>query len=393
MRPVNVGMIGYKFMGKIHSHALRSVNSFFDLNLHPVRKVICGRHIEPLRKAAEKWGWAEYDTSWENVVKREDIDIIDICTPTSTHRDIAVAAAENGKHIFSEKPLAMDTKQAKQMIKAAGKATVKHMVGFNYRRVPAVTLAKKLIQEGKLGKIYHWRAAYLQDWIVDPDFPLIWKLRKEIAGTGPHGDLNSHIVDLAHYLVGDVKNVFCMAANFIKQRRLPIEEKELTTMLTAKSGNRMDEVTVEDASFLVAEFENGALGSFEATRFAPGRKNYLHFEVYGSDGSIVFNFERMNELQYHSRKDPVETQGFKTILVTEETHPYIKVWWPPGHVIGYEHTFVNEFADFLECLDKDVIPEPNFYDGLKCQSVLDAALLSAQRGERVEIKEILGEEG
>ncbi len=389
MEKVNVGMIGYKFMGKVHSHALKDVDFFFDVSLHPVREVICGRHVEPLRKAAEKWGWKAYETSWENVVRREDIGLIDICTPTNLHHDIAVAAAENGKHVFSEKPLAMNVQEAREMVDAVEEAGVKHMVGFNYRRVPAIALAKKLIQEGKLGRIYHWRAAYLQDWIVDPDFPLIWKLRKEVAGTGPHGDLNSHMVDLARYLVGDIKSVFCVTTNFIKQRKLPSEEKELTAMLTAKSGEGMGEVTVEDASFMIAEFENNALGSFEATRFAPGRKNYNYFEIYGSEGSLVFNFERMNELKYYSRKDAEETQGFKTILATEKAHPYIKAWWPPGHVIGYEHTFVNEFADFFECLDKDRIPDPNFHDGLECQAVLDAGLLSAEREEKVHVKEVL----
>lgn len=389
MRPINVGMIGYKFMGKAHSHALKDVNFFFDLDLYPVRKIICGRHLEPLKKAAEKWGWQEFTTSWEEVVKRDDIDVIDICTSTNTHRDIAIAAAKHGKHVFCEKPLAMNVREAKEMVQAVEEAKVKHMVGFNYRRVPAVRLAKKLIEEGKIGRIFHWRAAYLQDWIVDPEFPLIWKLRKEIAGSGPHGDLNSHMIDLAHYLVGDIKSVMCMTTNFIKQRKLPAEEIELTTMLTARSGEGVGEVTVEDASFIIVEFENGALGSFEATRFAPGRKNYNYFEIYGSKGSLVFNFERMNELQYFSREENLEIQGFRTILVTEEVHPYISAWWPPGHIIGYEHTFVHEFADFFKSIEEDTMPEPNFHDGLKCQAVLDAALVSAERKERIEVQEVL----
>lgn len=389
LKRVNIGMIGYKFMGKAHSHAFKDVNFFFDLGLTPVRKVICGRNAEPLKKAAEKWGWEEYDTSWESVVKRDDLDVIDICTSTNTHCDIAVAAAENGKHVFSEKPLAMNVKEAKKMVEEVEKAQVKHMVGFNYRRVPAITYAKKLIEDGKIGKIYHWRAAYLQDWIVDPEFPLTWKLRKEVAGSGPHGDLNSHMVDLAHYLVGDISSVMGMTTNFIKHRKLPAEEKELTTMLTAKSGQGMGEVTVEDASFFIAKFENGALGSFEATRFAPGRKNYNYFEIYGSEGSIVFNFERMNELKYFSLRDEKADQGFRTILVTEEVHPYIKAWWPPGHIIGYENTFVNEFADFLDCLERDKLPEPNFRDGLKCQAVLEAALVSAEEGQLIRIEDVL----
>jgi predicted dehydrogenase len=389
MRPINVALIGYKFMGKAHSHAFKDVNFFFDLELQPVRKVICGRNLEPLRKAAQKWGWEEYSTSWKEVVERDDIEIVDICTSNNMHRDIAIAAAENKKHILCEKPLAMNVGEAKEMVQAVEEAGVKHMIGFNYRRVPAVVLAKKLIEEGRLGTIYHFRAAYLQDWIVDPDFPLIWKLRKEVAGSGPHGDLNAHLIDLAHYLVGDIKSVMCMTTNFIKYRKLPAEERELSTMLTAKSGEGMGEVTVEDAAFLLAEFENGILGSFEATRFASGRKNYNYFEIYGSKGSIIFNLERLNELQFYSREDSPETQGFRTILVTEEVHPYISAWWPPGHIIGYEHTFVHEIADFLECIAKDTLPIPNFYDGLKCQAVLDAALLSAEKGERVLVKDLL----
>lgn len=389
MKKINIGMIGYKFMGKAHSHAFKDVNFFFDLGLIPVRKVICGRHVEPLKKAAEKWGWEEYDTSWESVVKRDDLEVIDICTSTNTHCDIAIAAAESGKHVFSEKPLAMNVKEAKKMVEAAEKAKVKHMVGFNYRRVPAIAYAKKLIEDGKIGKIYHWRAAYLQDWIVDPEFPLTWKLTKEVAGSGPHGDLNSHMVDLAHYLVGDISSVMGMTTNFIKYRKLPAEEKELITMLTAKSGQGMGEVTVEDASFFIAKFKNGALGSFEATRFAPGRKNYNYFEIYGSEGSIVFNFERMNELKYFSLRDEKADQGFRTILVTEEVHPYIKAWWPAGHIIGYENTFVNEFADFFGCLEKDKLPEPNFHDGLKCQAVLEAALISAEEGQLIKVEDVL----
>jgi predicted dehydrogenase len=390
MQAINVGMIGYKFMGKAHSHALFDVNFFFDLDFYPVRKVICGRHLEPLKAAAERWGWEECETSWEKVVQRDDLQVIDICTSTNTHCDIAILAAENKKHIFCEKPLAMNVQEAKKMVEAVEKAGVKHMVGFNYRRVPAIAYAKKLIEAGKIGKIYHFRAAYLQDWIVDPDFPLIWKLRKEIAGSGPHGDLNSHMVDLAHYLVGDIESVMCMTTQFIKYRKLPAEEKELSTMLTARSGEGMGEVNVEDASFFVATFANGALGSFEATRFAPGRKNYNYFEIYGSEGSLVFNFERMNELQYFSRGDETGNQGFKTILVTEEVHPYISAWWPPGHIIGYEHTFIHEFADFFRSLASDTLPQPNFYDGLKCQAVLDAALLSAAEGRRVSVQEVLG---
>ena len=382
-RQINVALIGYKFMGKAHSHAYKDVGFFFDGDCTPVMKVICGRHEVTLKAAAEAFGWEEYDTSWERVVEREDIDLVDIASPQNTHRDIAVAAAKAGKHILLEKPMAMNAQEAREMLAAVEKAGVKNMIGFNYRRVPAVGLAKRLIQEGKIGRIFHWRACYLQDWIVDESFPLIWKLRKEIAGAGAHGDLNSHLIDLARYLVGEIKSVLGMTFTFIKKRPLPSESDELTTMLTAESGKDMGEVTVDDTTSFLAEFKNGAVGSFESTRFASGRKNYNSFEIYGSKGSLCFNFERMNELQYFSREDEDYAQGFKRILATEESHPYISAWWPPGHAIGYEHTFVNQIADFMKCIEEDTMPEPNFYDGLKNQQVMDAVLESAEKGTRV----------
>ncbi len=369
-RQINVAIIGYGIMGKAHSHAYKDVNFFFKGDLIPVMKVICGRHLPPLKAAAEAWGWEEYDTSWERVVEREDIDLVDISSPQNTHRDIAVAAAKAGKHILLEKPMAMNAQEAREMLEAVEKAGVKHMIGFNYRRVPAVGLAKRLIEEGKIGRIFHWRSCYLQDWIVDENFPLIWKLRKEIAGTGAHGDLNSHSIDLARHLVGEIKSVLGMKFNFIKKRPLPGE-------------SAMGEVTVDDTTSFLAEFENGAVGSFEATRFANGKKSYNCFEIYGSKGSLCFNFQSMNELQYFSREDKDYAQGFRTILVTEESHPYISVWWPPGHIIGYEHTFVNQTADFLKCIAEDTMPEPNFHDGLRNQQIMDAVMESAEKGVKV----------
>ena len=382
-KPINVALIGYKFMGKAHTNAYKRVDFFFKGEYKPVMKVICGRHEAPLKEAAEAWGWEEYDTSWEDIVKRDDIDLVDISSPQNTHRDIAVAAAEAGKHVLLEKPMAMNAQEAQEMLDAVKKAGVKHMIGFNYRRVPAIGLAKRLIEEGRIGRIFHWRACYLQDWIVDEDFPLIWKLRKEIAGAGAHGDLNSHLIDLARYLVGEIKTVLGMAHTFIKKRPLPSESDELKTMLTAEAGESMEEVTVDDTTSFLAEFENGTVGSFESTRFASGKKNYNSFEIYGSKGSLCFNFESMNELQYFSREEADYTQGFRRILATEECHPYISEWWPPGHIIGYEHTFVNQLADFLKCIAEDTMPEPNFYDGLRNQQVMDAVMESAEKGAKV----------
>ncbi|NJN96526.1 MAG: Gfo/Idh/MocA family oxidoreductase [Anaerolineales bacterium] len=382
MKELNVAIIGYKFMGKAHSNAWKNVSHFFDLNIKPVLKVACGRNEGPLKEFADKWGWEEIETDWEKVIQRDDIDIVDISVPQALHRDVAIAAAKARKHIFCEKPMALNLAQAKEMYEAAENAGVTHYLNHNYRRCPAVTLAKQLIDQGKIGRIFHWRGAYLQSWIVDPNFPLTWHLRKETAGSGPHGDLNSHSIDLARYLVGDIKSVTGMTANFIKERPLP-DEVAAGTFKAGSVGKEKGEVTVEDAAFMVVEFENGALGSFEATRFAPGRKNYNHFEIYGSEGSLIFNLERMNELQYYSANDPDYAQGFRTILVTESVHPYVANWWPPGHIIGYEHEFHHAVADFLTAIDKGETIAPNFYDGMKEMEVLEAGLKSAETGQKI----------
>jgi predicted dehydrogenase len=380
---INIAIVGYKFMGKAHSNAYHKAGRFFDLPCDLTLKVACGRHERSLNEFAKNWGWQETDVSWRKAVERDDVDLVDISSPTNTHLEIVLAAARAGKHILCEKPMARNADEARQMYEAVRQAGVRHAIGFNYRRVPAIRLAKHLIDDGKLGQIYHWRGAYLQDWIVDPNFPLTWHLRKEAAGYGPHGDLNSHSVDLARYLVGEIKTVQCTMAHFIRERTLPDEEQE--TAFEAAAGTGRGEVTVDDASFMVVEFENGALGSFEATRFASGRKNYNAFEIYGSNGSLTFNLERMNELEFYSRDDDSGTQGFKTIPVTESTHPYISAWWPPGHIIGYEHTFVHQAADFARCIHDGSEYEPNFHDGLRCMEVLDAAALSAEEGRRVQV--------
>lgn len=382
MKKLNVAIVGYKFMGKAHSNAWKKAAFFFDLKVDPVMKVACGRHEEPLKVFAKRWGWEEIETDWRKVVERDDIDVIDISTPTFLHHDIAVEAAKRGKHIFCEKPIALTLEQAKEMYETAEKHGVTHFLNHNYRRCPAVLLAKKLIEEGKIGTIFHWRGAYLQSWIVDPNFPLTWHLRKEAAGSGPQNDLNSHSVDLARFLVGEIKSVTGMTANFVKERPLP-DEVAAGTFKSATRGEEKGEVTVEDSAFMLVEFENGALGSFEATRFAPGRKNYNYFEIYGSRGSLIFDLERMNELQFFSADDPDDAQGFRTILATEPVHAYIENWWPPGHIIGYEHEFIHSVVDFLDALDKGEKIEPNFYDGMKTMEVLEAGLESARTGKKI----------
>lgn len=379
MRPLNVALIGYNFMGKAHSFAFDNVSFFFQGVAKPVKKVIVGRTEHLVKQAAENYGWEEYATDWREVVKRDDIDVVDIATPTNSHMEIAIEAAKAGKHVFCEKPLAMNAQEAKQMLDAAEKAGVVHMLGHNYRRVPAIALAKKLIEEGKLGEIYHFRGVYLQDWLLDPQFPVSWKLDKKVAGSGPHGDLNAHIIDLARYLVCEIESVVGMEKTFITKRPKFTVDEKLQANLTAKGdATELVDVTVEDAAAFLAKFKNGAIGTFEATRVAGGRKNHERIEINGSKGSIVFNFESMNELEFWSVEDETDIQGFRKILVTEGSHPYIHAWWPPGHIIGYENTFVNQFADFFTAIRNKSKVYPNFHDGWMNNKVLDAVTRSIE---------------
>jgi predicted dehydrogenase len=385
MKTLNVGIIGYQFMGRAHSNGWIKAPLFFDLNVKPVLKVACGRNLSAVEEFSQRWGWEEVSTDWREVVSRPDIDIIDISLPQHLHYEVAMEAAKNGKHIFCEKPMAFTSVQAKEMLEAANQNGILHYLNHNYRRTPAVMLAKQMIEEGKIGRIFHWRGAYQQDWIVDPDFPLTWQLQKETAFAGPHWDLNSHSVDLAQFLVGDIKTVSCLTTNFIKHRPLPGTGATAFTSGTEVNSEK-GEVTVEDAALMMVEFENGAVGSFEATRFATGRKNTNTFEIYGSEGGLSFNLERMNELEYYSNNDPDNVKGYRTILVTESSHPYISSWWPPGHIIGYEHGFIHAIADFLNALDNKQDIRPNFEDGLKILSVLEAGLESAATGGKVTVK-------
>ena len=373
---IKVGLIGYKFMGKSHSNAYRQVAAFFDAPLRPEMTVLCGREEAAVSAAAAQMGWKEYATDWRKVVERQDIGLIDISTPGDTHYDIAMAAAEAGKNILCEKPLANSLDQARQMQEAVERAGVVAMVNFNYRRVPAVQLAKQLIDSGRIGEIRHWRAVYLQDWIVDPEFPLVWRLQKDLAGSGALGDIGAHIADLARFLVGEIEEVNGLLTTFVKDRPLPAE----TTGLSASASTQRGQVTVDDASLFLARFANGAVGSFEATRFAPGRRNHNSFEINGSRGSLVFDLERMNELQYFSLDDPPEAQGFRTILVTEPVHPYMSAWWPAGHIIGWEHTFTHSVFDLLNGIAKKQSPAPTFADGVRVQAILDAVERSSEGG-------------
>ena len=378
MAEINVALIGHRFMGKAHSNAFRQVRRFFPGGLTPRMKVLCGKACtEELESTAAQFGWEEADCEWERVVARKDIQVVDVSTPGYLHKDMVIAAAESGKHIICEKPLANTLDEAKTMLRAVEKAGVKHYLNFNYRRAPAVAFAKNLVDAGRIGDPYHYRGAYLQDWIMDPTFPLVWRLDKKMAGSGALGDIGAHSIDLACYLNADIESVVGLMTTFIKERPLPAEGEGAWG---AQGAGGKGKVTVDDDSNFLARFKNGSVGAFEATRFAGGRRNGNSFEFYGSKGSLAFNMERMNELQFFDRTEHVGLQGFKTLLVTEGVHPYVGNWWPPGHIIGYEHTFVHAIHDFFVCLEKDTMPSPNFADGVKNQAILDAIERSNESG-------------
>lgn len=385
-KQVRIGMVGYKFMGKAHTHAYRDVSFYFDNKVEPVLQALCGRDEERVKEAAAKMGWRSYETDWRNLIAREDIDLIDIVTPNHNHAEIAIAAAEAGKHVYCEKPLAMTLEQSKRMLEAVEKNGVIHMVNYNYRFAPAVQFAKKLIENGRLGKIYHIRATYLQDWIMDPQFPLVWRLNKEICGSGSHGDLAAHSIDLARFLVGELKEVCGIMETFIKQR--PIVENSSGLSGTASS-DKVGDVEVDDASVFLARFENGAIGTFEATRFAGGNRNGNRFEINGEKGSIKWDGENMNNLQVYFHDDEPGLQGFRTINCTEEMHPFAGAYWPAAHIIGYEHTFINLMVELLNGIDKGFSPSPNFVDGVRNQAVLEAVDQSSRMKSWVPVSENL----
>lgn len=375
-RTLAVALIGHRFMGRAHSNAWRQAPRFFDLPAELRLKTICGRDRVATRAAARRLGWEMWETDWRRAVENPAIDIIDICTPNETHAEIAVAAARAGKAILCEKPLGRDLREAQAMWRAVKKARVVNMVCHNYRRIPAVILAKQMIERGDLGdRIFHFRARYAQDWIVDPNFPLVWRLQPDVSGSGALGDIFSHVTDLARYLVGEMSEVTAVLETFVKRR--PLEKKARGT---AKS-RRLRKVEVDDAVAAIGRFRGGGLATIEATRFAPGRKNSIQLEINGSDGSLAFDLEEMNRLRFFSRRDSAEVQGFRDIMVTEPSHPYVGNWWPPGHIIGYEHTFVHTIADFVRGVIQRKKVQPDFADGLETQRVLDAVQRSA-RGRR-----------
>ncbi|MCG5214318.1 Gfo/Idh/MocA family protein [Streptosporangium sp. KLBMP 9127] len=386
---LGVGIVGYAFMGRVHSQAWRSVDAFFDLPVRPAMAALSGRSADAA-DAAGRLGWAAVEHDWKQLIRRDDVQIVDICTPGDTHAEIAIAALQAGKHVLCEKPLANTVAEAEAMAAAARDASargVRSMVAFNYRRVPAIALARRLVAEGRLGTIRHVRAQYLQDWITDPEFPLVWRLRKDRAGSGALGDIGAHIIDSVSFITGEnLAGVSAITETFVKER--PLAQASAGLSGDGRSGST-GQVTVDDAALFIGRLEGGALASFEATRFATGRKNALRIEVNGSRGSLAFDFESMNELWFHDETLPAAEAGFRRILVTEGDHPYMDAWWPPGHGLGYEHTFTHEVKDFLEAIVADTDPTPSFDDGLRVQRVLAAVEHSAAHDSRyVPVEEV-----
>ncbi|MEW2167396.1 Gfo/Idh/MocA family oxidoreductase [Streptomyces sp. NPDC007084] len=420
--PLRVGMVGYAFMGAAHSQGWRTAGRVFDLPLRPVLAAVCGRDEAAVRAMADRHGWAAAETDWRALIARDDIDLVDICTPGDSHAEIAVAALAAGKHVLCEKPLANTVAEAEAMADAAASALERgqlSMVGFNYRRLPATVLARAMIAEGRLGALRHVRVTYLQDWLVDREFPLTWRLRREAAGSGALGDLGAHIIDLAQFLAGEpLGGVSALTETFVRSRPWPTgassglsavpgpggpakegaagppgpgpapdtptgslhgsdSDSDSDSGFGSGAGPRPGTVTVDDAALFTARFASGALASFEASRFATGRKNALRIELNGERGSLAFDLERLNELSYHDHTEPATHAGFRRILVTEPDHPYLDAWWPPGHGLGYEHTFVHQARDLVLAVAAGRPPTPSFADGLQVQRVLAAVEESA----------------
>ncbi|MBM3810549.1 MAG: Gfo/Idh/MocA family oxidoreductase [Acidimicrobiia bacterium] len=376
-KKLNIGLVGYGFMGRTHSNAFRKVNNFFDVAFEPVLKCVCARDGAKADAFAKQWGYESSETDWRRLIARKDIDLIDIASPNDTHADIAIAAAKAGKMILCEKPLARNAYQAEKMVSAVKKAGVANMVWYNYRRVPAVTLARQLIGEGRLGRIFHYRAKFLQDWTISKDLPQggagLWRLDVKVAGSGVTGDLLAHCIDTAMWLNGPIDKVTAMTETFIKQRK---------HTLTGK----VQKVGIDDASAFLARFSNGSLATFESTRYARGHKALYTFEINGEHASIFWDLHDLHRLQYFDHRDEGKVRGWRSLHITDGDHPYMKNWWVPGLQIGYEHTFIHQVADFLEGLDTGKMPRPDFRDGLATDYVTDAVLASAKSGRWVTVK-------
>jgi len=375
-KELRIGLIGYGFMGRTHSNAYRKVSNFFDLQYTPVLKAVCARDAAKVQAFADQWGYESVETDWRKVVARDDIDAIDICTPNNLHKEIALAAAAAGKMILCEKPLSMNTPEGEEMVAAVEKAGVPNTVWYNYRRAPAVTLAKQLIDNGKLGRIFHYRANFLQDWTISADLPqggaALWRLDAAAAGSGVTGDLLAHCIDTALWLNGGITNVTAMTETFIKER-----QHNLT--------GKVEKVEIDDACAFLCHFQNGSLGLFESTRYARGHKALYTFEINGEFASIKWDLHDLHRLQYFDHRDESNLRGWRSIHITDSDHPYMKHWWVPGLQIGYEHTFIHQVADFLKSLEDGTPCSPTFRESLETQKVCDAVLSSAKSGQWAQI--------
>ncbi|MES2572919.1 MAG: Gfo/Idh/MocA family oxidoreductase [Verrucomicrobiota bacterium] len=378
-KQLNVGIVGYGFMGRTHANAFRKVSNFFDLPSQPVLKAACGRDEAKLASYAAKWGWESTETDWKKLIERSDIDIIDICTPNDSHAEIAIAAARAGKMVMCEKPLSLDGPQGEEMVRIIEETGVANMVWYNYRRVPAVTLAKQIIDSGKLGRVFHYRAKFLQDWTINADIPQggagLWRLDAAAAGSGVTGDLLAHCIDTALWLNGSIDTVTAMTETFVKERM-----HQLT--------GQKQKVEIDDACAFLARFGNGSLGTFESTRYARGHKAQNTFEINGENASIAWDLHDLGRLQYFDYREESQTRGWKSIHVTDTDHPYMGNWWVPGLQIGYEHTFVHQVADFITGIAEGKPAAPTFRDALETQYVCDSVLGSAKSGQWTQVKKL-----
>ena len=370
-KKLNVGMVGYGFMGRAHSNAFSQVSHFFDLPYQPVLKAACARNAEKLRDFADQWGYESTETDWRKLIARKDIDLIDIAAPNDMHLEIALAAAAAGKMVMCEKPLGRNAAESKKMVDAVEHAKVPNMVWYNYRRVPAVTLAKQMIDEGRLGKIFHYRAKFLQDWTISADLPQggqgLWRLDVNVAGSGVTGDLLAHCIDTAMWLNGGIDKVIGMTETFIKERQHTLTGKK-------------EPVGIDDASLFMARFDNGSLANFEATRYARGHKALYTLEINGEKGSIFWDLHDLHRLQYFDHRDEGRTRGWRSVHITDGDHPYMAKWWVPGLQIGYEHSFTHQVADFIEAVSKGESAAPTFREAMATDLVTDAVLKSAASG-------------
>jgi myo-inositol 2-dehydrogenase/D-chiro-inositol 1-dehydrogenase len=370
-RPLRIGLVGYGFMGRTHTNAYKRVNDFFPSEFRPVLKAVCGRNRERAEEFASRWGYESTETDWKTLIRRQDIDVVDIAGPNDTHAEISIAAASAGKMVFCEKPLARSLAEGERMVEAVERAGIQNMVWYNYRRVPAVMLAKQLVQEGILGRVFHYRAKFLQDWTMSPDLPqggaALWRLDAEVAGSGVTGDLLAHCIDSAIWLNGPIGQVTAMTETFIKERR-------------HQETGELQPVRIDDASAFLARFENGSLGTFEATRYARGHKALYTFEINGEKASLAWDLHDLHRLQFFDHCDQGRLRGWRSIHITDGDHPYMSHWWVPGLQIGYEHTFVHQVADFLKSLAEGTRVEPTFREALETERVTDAVLKSARSG-------------